>query len=479
MVKVYELLKKRLETDLIEHSESPWASPIVIILKKNGIDIRMCIDYRVVNNVSQLFSYPLSLIDDLLIGFEGAMWFMSLDMASGFWAIRMTERAKLVSAFVRPFGHVQWVQEALVDRDVLEYLGLDSLVPDMIDDNRDGTDKENSKHSLPVLTEQMTVIPAPPQMGPGLGRLLPEGTVLDARGYILSGVTVNDEEYYGLLKGLNLALEHDVQDLVVVGDSRIVIQQVQGLFNCNQLNLQRKLTECQVIKDRFNTVRLVHVKREFKQAADYLTSKTLALGDNWTLTGTPKEEPESSSVPGPESAPLTPAARVMAVLTRPRARNTSAERPPMGSLEFQAERWRRIRGHQEENEYVSEVKTFLNGEVGSFSPRRLRKIAKVVDLFALDARGILYRRARSSRDRPRDVEDELRLVVPRTLRDDMLNYAHEDFQGGHQGITLTHERLRLECYWHTSQVRTDPELQLMIVRDDNLISVVINGAVKQ
>ncbi|POM80259.1 Reverse transcriptase [Phytophthora palmivora] len=95
---------------LIELSESPWASPIVIVLKKNGVDIRMCIDYRVVNNFIKLSNYPLPLIDDLLIGFERAMWFMSPDMASGFWAIRMTERAKLISAFVCPFGHFQWVR---------------------------------------------------------------------------------------------------------------------------------------------------------------------------------------------------------------------------------------------------------------------------------------------------------------------------------------------------------------------------------
>ncbi|KAG6613167.1 reverse transcriptase [Phytophthora cinnamomi] len=92
-IKVYDLLKKLLETGLIEHSESPWVSPIVIVLKKNGVDIRMCIDYRVVNGFIRLSNYPLPLIDDLLIGFEGAMWFMSLDMASGFWAIRMTERS--------------------------------------------------------------------------------------------------------------------------------------------------------------------------------------------------------------------------------------------------------------------------------------------------------------------------------------------------------------------------------------------------
>ncbi|OWY91721.1 reverse transcriptase, partial [Phytophthora megakarya] len=70
-IKVYELLKKLLEATLIEHSESPWASPIVIVLKKNGVDIRMCIDYRVVNSFIQLSNYPLPLIDDLITGFEG------------------------------------------------------------------------------------------------------------------------------------------------------------------------------------------------------------------------------------------------------------------------------------------------------------------------------------------------------------------------------------------------------------------------
>jgi ribonuclease HI len=94
---------------------------------------------------------------------------------------------------------------------------------------------------------------------------------------------VNDAEYYGLIKGLNVALEHGIQDLVVVGDSRIVIQQVQGLFNCNQPNLQRRLAECEVLKGKFKTLRLVHVKRDYNQSADYLTSKTLALGESWVV----------------------------------------------------------------------------------------------------------------------------------------------------------------------------------------------------
>ncbi|POM77629.1 LOW QUALITY PROTEIN: Reverse transcriptase, partial [Phytophthora palmivora] len=199
MLKVYELLKKLLETGLIEYSNSPWASPIVIVLKKNGVDIRMCIDYRIVNSFIQLSPYPLPLIDDLLIGFEAAMWFISLDMAIGFWAIRVTERARLISAFTCPFGHFQWMpfglknaplvyqamldncrwgfvrlspeEEAEVDADVLEFLQLKPP-----DSEKQSSDSENHalKSEMSALTSQMTVfqrnIPVPTYMGPVLGR---------------------------------------------------------------------------------------------------------------------------------------------------------------------------------------------------------------------------------------------------------------------------------------------------------------------
>jgi hypothetical protein len=67
--KVYELLKKLLEAGLIEFSESAWASPIVVVMKKNKVGIRLCIDYRRVNQVIQLDPYPLPLIDELLGSF--------------------------------------------------------------------------------------------------------------------------------------------------------------------------------------------------------------------------------------------------------------------------------------------------------------------------------------------------------------------------------------------------------------------------
>ncbi|POM77712.1 Reverse transcriptase, partial [Phytophthora palmivora] len=284
---------------------------------------------------------------------------------------------------------------------------------------------------------------------------VPGWEILDAQGFILEDVTVNDAEYHGLLKGLTLAIEQGVRDIVVVGDSRIAIQQAQGLINCNQPNLQRKLAEYEVLKTKFRSVRLVHVKRDFNQAADYLTSKTLALGESWKVeniderthlqlvsniheklvkpkvlpnTGIQKDDPqgvETLSMPGPECAPLPAAAKV-----------------------FAAERWRRIKVHQDKDDSLLQLKDFLRGNTGKLSHAQARKLAKIADDFILDSREVLYRLSRSTRDRPRDMVDELRLVVPKSLQPDILHYTHEDFQGGHQGITRTYEKLRSEFYWH-------------------------------
>ncbi|OWY94904.1 reverse transcriptase [Phytophthora megakarya] len=64
--KLADLIKGLLSARMINYSRSPWASPIVVIIKKNGVDIRLCIDYRLVNSLTQLMVYPMPLINDLL-----------------------------------------------------------------------------------------------------------------------------------------------------------------------------------------------------------------------------------------------------------------------------------------------------------------------------------------------------------------------------------------------------------------------------
>ena len=107
---MYELMKGLLRARLCRHSKSRWASPIVIVMKKNGKDIRLCIDYRLVNSLTKLMVYSMPLIDDLLEHFDKVMWYISLDNASGYWAIPMTTRAREISAFICPLGHFEWLR---------------------------------------------------------------------------------------------------------------------------------------------------------------------------------------------------------------------------------------------------------------------------------------------------------------------------------------------------------------------------------
>ncbi|POM70816.1 Reverse transcriptase [Phytophthora palmivora] len=106
--KLYQLIKGLLSARMIRHSTSPWASPIVMIIKKNGIDIRLCTDYRLVNSLTRLMVYPMPLINDLLDDLAKVLWYCFLDMASGFWVVPMTDRARSISAFITPFGLFEW-----------------------------------------------------------------------------------------------------------------------------------------------------------------------------------------------------------------------------------------------------------------------------------------------------------------------------------------------------------------------------------
>ncbi|KAE9305192.1 hypothetical protein PF008_g21782 [Phytophthora fragariae] len=106
--KLSDLIKGLLGARIINMSTSPWASPIVVIIKKNGVDIRLCIDYRLVNSLTRLMIYPMPLINDLLKDLDKVLWYCSLDMASGFRVVTMTDRARAISAFITPFGRFEW-----------------------------------------------------------------------------------------------------------------------------------------------------------------------------------------------------------------------------------------------------------------------------------------------------------------------------------------------------------------------------------
>ena len=106
-------LQKMQDQGVIQPSSSPWASPVVLVRKKDGT-MRFCIDYRQLNKVTKPDVFPLPRIVDLLDQLGKAQFFSTLDLAAGYWQVQMHPDSREKTAFttnrglfefrVMPFG---------------------------------------------------------------------------------------------------------------------------------------------------------------------------------------------------------------------------------------------------------------------------------------------------------------------------------------------------------------------------------------
>ena len=95
---VQEEVGKMLSRGVIEPSDGPWSSPIVLVTKKDGTT-RFCVDYRRLNEVTRKDAYPLPRIEDNLDALQGAKYFSTLDLISGYWQVEVTPEDRDKTAF--------------------------------------------------------------------------------------------------------------------------------------------------------------------------------------------------------------------------------------------------------------------------------------------------------------------------------------------------------------------------------------------
>jgi hypothetical protein len=105
-------LKKQLdeleEAGFIRPSKSPFGAPILFVKKKDGT-MRMCIDYRALNDITVKNSYPLPRVDELFDRLEGAKFFSKIDLRSGYHQIRIDPDDVPKTAFRTRYGHFEFL----------------------------------------------------------------------------------------------------------------------------------------------------------------------------------------------------------------------------------------------------------------------------------------------------------------------------------------------------------------------------------
>ena len=108
MTEVKRLLQDLLDRKIIRRSVSSYASPIVLVEKKDG-QLRLCIDYRCLNAKTQRDAFSLPRIDKTLESLAGSKLFSSLDLTYGYFQVVMHPDSIAKTAFRVPWGLCEFV----------------------------------------------------------------------------------------------------------------------------------------------------------------------------------------------------------------------------------------------------------------------------------------------------------------------------------------------------------------------------------
>lgn len=104
-----DIIQELLDNHIIRQSESPYASPVLLVTKKTR-GYWMCVDFRKLNAITVKDKYPIPLIDDQIDKLGGYRYFTGLDLTSGYYQVPVDENSIAKTAFITPEGHYEFLR---------------------------------------------------------------------------------------------------------------------------------------------------------------------------------------------------------------------------------------------------------------------------------------------------------------------------------------------------------------------------------
>jgi hypothetical protein len=121
LAELKEHIKELLEKEFIRPRSSLWGAPVIFIPKNDGTR-RLCMDYRVLNEVIIKNKYQLPRIDDMFDQLRGACVFSKIDLQSGYHQLKIRECDIPKTAFVSRYGLYEYNVMSFGVTNALAYL---------------------------------------------------------------------------------------------------------------------------------------------------------------------------------------------------------------------------------------------------------------------------------------------------------------------------------------------------------------------